>query len=98
MDNGYKASSISSSPSKGVGSGVGSGWLLGCLLASLGQRRPLAGSLVPPSAPAKLHHITSQGCQAAAYARPPWEGAICIYEDLKAYIHLTGFRMILSVK
>lgn len=28
----------------------------------------------------------------------PGEGAICIYEDLKAYVHLTGFRMILSVK
>lgn len=28
----------------------------------------------------------------------PWEGAICIYLDLNAYVHLTSFRMILSVK
>lgn len=33
-------------------------------------------------------------------AQPPcsWEGEICIYLDLSEYVHLTGFRMILSVK
>ena len=27
----------------------------------------------------------------------PGEGGVCIYEDLKACIHLTGFRMILVI-
>lgn len=56
---------------------------------------PWGRELVPPDALCKPHQGTSWG---AAHTPTPGEGQICIYKDLKAYIHLTGFRMILSVK
>lgn len=45
-----------------------------------------------------LGAIDRFSCHICTTPASPREGAICIYEDLKANVHLTGFRMILSVK
>lgn len=59
---------------------------------------PYGREELPPSALSKPHYRLPKAALLQLRPASPREGVICIYEDLKANVHLTGFRRIFSVK